>query len=222
MRSRGISFSIHPQSMTIMNEKRIIIAARVLSVVFTPFYLPFMGMLVLFLFSNMSIYPFFGKLFIITMVYLFTILLPTLLIRIYQHYHGWTPIELGTKERRIVPYIISIVCYFTCFYMMKRLHIPHFMCSILIAALFIQIACALINVRWKISTHTAAIGGVAGAIMAFANIFIFNPSWWLSLVMILGGMVGTSRMILRQHTLSQVVVGFVVGVFFAYFSILFM
>ena len=60
-------------------------------------------------------------------------------------------------------------------------------------------------------THTAAIGGVAGALFAFAEIFGFNPVWWLCVVFILAGMVGTSRMILRQHTLSQVTGGFCVG-----------
>ncbi len=45
---------------------------------------------------------------------------------------------------------------------MNVLHFPHFMSRILMAALLIQVICALINVWWKISTHTAAIGGVAG------------------------------------------------------------
>ena len=103
---------------------------------------------------------------------------------------------------------------------MALFHIPHFMISILIAALLIQIVCALINPWWKISTHTAAIGGVAGALMAFAFIFMFNPIWWLCLVLILAGAVGTSRMILRQHTLAQVVTGFIVGWLLAYWTVL--
>ena len=84
--------------------------------------------------------------------------------------------------------------------------------TILSAALFIQIICALINVWWKISTHTAAIGGVAGALFVFGEFFGFNPVWWLSVVFILAGLLGTSRMILRQHSLAQVVAGFLVGV----------
>ena len=79
------------------------------------------------------------------------------------------------------------------------------------SALMIQIVCALINVWWKISTHTAAIGGVAGALFVFSEVFRFNPTWWFCLVIVLAGMLGTSRMILRQHTLAQVVVGFIIG-----------
>lgn len=112
----------------------------------------------------------------------------------------------------MVPYVISILSYFFCIYLMDLVHIPHFMSSILSAALFIQVVCALINVWWKISTHTAAVGGVAGALFIFGELFGFNPVWWLCLVILLAGILGSSRMILRQHTLAQVVVGFFVGV----------
>jgi membrane-associated phospholipid phosphatase len=96
------------------------------------------------------------------------------------------------------------------------------MSCIVIAGLMVQILCALVNVWWKISTHMAAIGGVAGALMAFAELFSFNPVWWLSLLFILSGILGSSRLILRQHTLLQVVVGFFLGVFCGMISILFL
>lgn len=192
-------------------EKSIILAARIVSMVFTPFYLPFIGMMALFVFSYLGLMPWAYKLQLLMLVYLFTILLPTILIHLYRRYHGWTLIELGHRERRMVPYVISILCYFFCIYVMDMLHIPHFMQTILISALLIQIICALINVWWKISTHTAAIGGVAGALFVFGELFGFNPVWWLCLVLILAGILGTSRMILRQHSLLQVVAGFLVG-----------
>ena len=193
-------------------EKSIILAARIVSMVFTPFYLPFLGMMVLFIFSYLGLMPWAYKLQLLTLVYLFTILLPTILIHLYRRYNGWTLIELGHRERRMVPYVISILCYFFCIYVMDMLHIPHFMQTILLAALLIQVVCALINVWWKISTHTAAIGGVAGALFVFGEFFGFNPVWWLCLVLVLAGLLGTSRMILRQHSLLQVVAGFLVGV----------
>ena len=203
-------------------EKQIILAARIMSMLFTPFYLPFIGLVALFSFSYLSIFPWLYKLQVLIMAYLFTILLPTVMIRLYRHYQGWSLIELGHRERRMVPYVISILCYFTCVYVMDKLHMPHFMGAIVVAGLLVQIVCALINVWWKISTHTAAIGGVAGALFAFAEYLGFNPVWWLCLVFIIGGMVGTSRMILRQHSLSQVVGGFGIGFLCAAVSILFL
>ena len=203
-----------------MKEKNIILAARVLSMVFTPFYLSLVGLIALFTFSYLSLMPWAYKLTVLILVYLFTILIPTLLIHFYRNYHGWTLIELGKKERRVVPYLLSIVSYFVCYYVMHRFNIPHFMSNILMAALIIQILCALINVWWKISTHTAAIGGVTGALQAFGVIFGFNPIGWTCLLLILAGMVGTSRMILRQHSLRQVCYGFMLGLIVAYGVIL--
>lgn len=192
-------------------QKEIIFGARVMSIIFTPFYLPIIGLTVLFVFSYLSMFPWAYKIQVLLMAYLFTILLPTLLIHLYRRYQGWNLIELGHRERRMVPYVISIVCYFTCIYVMERLHMPHFMRSIMAAALLVQIVCALVNIGWKVSTHTAAIGGVGGALFAFSYYMGFNPIWWLCLVIIVAGMVGTSRMILRQHSLGQVVGGFWIG-----------
>lgn len=202
------------------NDKQLIWVAKLVSIVFTPFYLPMIGLVILFLFSSLRYLPWGYQLNVLFMVYVFTVLLPTMLIRIYRRYQGWNLIELGRKERRVVPYIISILCYFTCYYVMSALRIPHFMGSILVTALMIQVLCAIINVWWKISTHTAAIGGVAGALIAFSMFFYFNPVWWLCLVLLLSGVVGTARMILRQHTLAQVVAGFLLGFFCAFFIIL--
>ncbi len=203
-----------------MKEKEIIFTAKVQSVLFTPFYLPILGLLILFIFSYLSLLPLTYKLFLLLMFYLFTVFLPTALIRFYRRYQGWTLIELGSRERRAIPYVISIFSYLLCYYIMAATHVPHFMGSILIAALVIQVACAIINLFIKISTHTAAIGGVTGALLAFSVIFSFNPVWWLCIVLLLAGMVGTSRMILRQHSLRQVVLGYLAGVACSFVSVL--
>lgn len=194
-----------------MKEKNIIFTARIMSMIFTPFYLPIVGLIALFIFSYMSLLPMMYKLVMLAMVYLLTVVAPSLLIHLYRLCQGWTSHELGRKERRLVPYIISIVCYFACFFWMEYRNTPRVISIIMVVALTIQMVCALINIWWKISTHTAAIGGVAGGLVSYSIAFSFNPLWWLCFVLILAGAVGTARMILRQHSLSQVVGGFLVG-----------
>ena len=203
-----------------MKERDVIFAAKIVSALFNPFYLPVIGLILLFIFSYLNLLPWAYKLQVITLVYMCTVLLPTFLIHLYRRYQGWSLIELGVKERRMVPYVIAIVCYGFCYYLMQFLRIPHFMASIVMAALIIQVVCGFINQYWKISTHTAAIGGVTGALLAFSFAFSYNPVWWLCIAILLAGVLGTARMILRQHTLAQVVVGFIVGYFCAYYSIL--
>lgn len=201
-------------------NRSFILASQVLSSIFTPFYLPITGLIVLFLFSYLGLLPWMYKGIMLLMTYVFTILMPTMLIHLYRRYQGWSIMHLFSQEGRMIPYIISIACYFLCFYLMNQLHVPHIISSIVVAALFIQILCAIINVWFKISIHTAAIGGIAGALMAFAHIFAFNPLWWFSVITILGGFVGTARMILRVHSLHEVVYGYLIGLAIAFLTVI--
>lgn len=203
-----------------MREKHIIFAAKALSVIFTPFYLPLVGLAALLTLTYLSLLPWTYKLFLVVTFWVFTIALPSLLIRLYRHYQGWSLFQMASKERRVIPYVISIVSYLLCYYVMAAVHVPHFMGSILMAALVIQITCAIVNLFVKVSTHMSAIGGVAGALAAFSVIFGFNPVWWLCVVLVLAGLVGTSRMILRQHSLHEITLGFLVGTGCAFVSVL--
>ena len=103
----------------ISREKSIIYTARVVSLIFTPFYLPLVGLVIMFLFSYMNLLPWEYRLMVLTLVYFFTILLPTFLIHLYRRVQGWTRMELGHKRRRIIPYVLSIVCYLTCLYVLE-------------------------------------------------------------------------------------------------------
>lgn len=204
------------------SQKGLIITARIISMIFTPFYLPLVGIALLFTLSYMSMLPLQYKLLVVTMVYVFTILGPTFLIYLYRRFRGWTTLQVGHKRRRLVPYLISMLCYLGCIWLMEAWHIYHFIVIIVVAALLIQAVSLIVNIWWKISTHTAAIGGVIGALMAFAELFRFNPVWWLCLALLLSGIMGTARIILRQHTLGQVVAGFFIGAVCAFYAILYL
>lgn len=194
-----------------MSEKKIILASRIVSMITTPFYLPVLGLIFMFMFSYLSVFPAMYKLFMVLIFYLFTVLLPTYLIHVYQKYEGLTPKQLGVRERRMIPYIISILCYFFGYYLLTLMNTPNFISVIFVVAIIIQVLCAAINKWWKISIHSAGIGGVTGMVIAFSFILGFDPTWWLCLLTFIAGLVGTSRMILRQHSLSQVVCGYLLG-----------
>lgn len=203
-----------------MKIRRIMTLAKAVSLLSSPFYLPLIGLGALFIFSYLSLLPFTYKVFVLIMVYVFTILLPTSLIRLYHWYHGWTPFELGARERRMIPYVVSILCYFLCYYIMMLRHVPHLMGSIVVAALATQIVCAIINMWLKISVHMAAIGAMTGALVSFSAIFGFNPVTWLCILFFFAGLVGSSRMILRQHTLRQLNIGYLIGVLTGFVSVM--
>ena len=67
-----------------MNEKNILLAARVVSLLFTPYYLPVVGLIALFTFSYLSMLPRGYQLTMLLIVYLSTVLfcsLPIVSIR---------------------------------------------------------------------------------------------------------------------------------------------
>ncbi len=202
------------------NTRIILIMARSISLLFTPFYLPLVALFVLFVVSYLSMLPWTYKGMVLLIVWLFTCFIPTTMIHLYRKYQGWSFLKLLSKEGRIVPYVISIACYFACFYIMNSLHMPHFMSSIVVAALTIQILGAIINNWWKISTHTAAIGGTTGAVVAFSFIFGFNPIWWLCILILLAGIIGTGRMILRIHSLGEIFGGYFLGLFAGFIAVI--
>lgn len=203
-----------------MNNKYLILTAQAVSLVFSPFYLPLVAFLVLFFFSYLSYTSLPYSLGIIAMVYVFTILVPRLGIYLYRKVNGWTSHQLGRKERRYVPYAISIASYATLLYIMDNLRMPRFTLGIVAGALSIQIVCALINPWIKISTHSAASGGVIGALIAFSFMLGFDPTFWLCVCIVLAGMVSTARLILRQHTLLELGLGTVVGIICGFFCLL--
>lgn len=204
-----------------MRDKYIIKIARAISLLFTPFYFPVIAFLALFIFSYMNLLPLTLKITVLVIVYLFTVALPLLSIYLYRKINGWTTHQASHRTRRYVPYLLSITSYGCCFYVMERMRMPHFMMGIIVGALSIQVLCSIINTRFKISTHSAASGGVVGALLAFSLIFAFDPTWWLCLSIILAGAVGSSRIILHQHTLAQVTTGTILGFICGFVSILY-
>ena len=177
----------------------------------TPFYLPVLGLIFLFTFSYLSIFPTMYKLLMVLLFYLFSVLLPTYLIHVYSKYEGWTTKQLINRERRMVPYVISILCYFLGFYLLTLMNTPDFISVIFVVAIIIQVLCAAVNRWWKISIHSAGIGGVTGMVVACSFILSFDPTWWLCMLLLIAGLVGTARMVLRQHSLAQIVCGYLIG-----------
>lgn len=204
----------------IIGRKSIIFTARLVSLVFTSFYLPLVCVVVLtalFTMSYLSLLPLPYKLTVLAVVVFFTIALPMFFVitHLAMRLEQWTARELGQKHLRMVPYAFSLAGYASCVWVLQSMNVFHFILSIVIATMVVQIACTVINIWWNISTHTAAIGGIAGALVAFAEILGFNPVWWLCAVLLLAGILGSASMMVRQHTLLQVVAGFSVGFFFA-------
>ena len=195
----------------IIADKTLIRTAKVISVIFTPFSIPFLVFLVLFIFSYLRIMPLQYKLIVLGVVYCFTILMPTLTIFLFRKINGFSPEDLVEQKRRYVPFILTITSYVFCLLMMHRLNIPWYMTGIILAALVMMIICVILNLKWKLSEHMAGAGAVVGGLVAFSALFGYNPVGWLCIFILIAGVLGTARIILQHHTLGEVMGGFTVG-----------
>ena len=195
----------------LIEDKTLIRISRLVSALFTPFSIPFLAFLVLFLFSYLNIMPVVYKLIVLGIVCFFTILMPLLTIFIFKKVNGFSARELGERRKRYVPFLLTIVSYVFCLVMMNRLNIPWYMSGIILAALLMMVVCIAVNLRWKLSEHMAGAGAVVGGLVAFSALFGYNPVWWLCVFILVAGMLGTARIVLGHHTLGEVTGGFAVG-----------
>ena len=195
----------------IIADKTMLRVARVTSIVFTPFSIPFLAFLVLFLFSYLRIMPILYKGIVLGIVYCFTILTPTITIFLFRKINGFARQELSERKKRYVPILLTIISYVFCLLMMRKLNIPWYMTGLIFVSLVISIICILVNLKWKLSEHMAGMGGIIGGLVSFSALFSYNPVVWLCLFILIAGILGSARIVLGHHTLGEVLSGFVVG-----------
>lgn len=195
----------------LIEDKTLIRISRLVSALFTPFSIPFLAFLALFLFSYLSIMPIQYKLIVLGIVYCFTIMMPVLTIFIFRKINGFSAQELSERKKRYTPFFLTIISYVFCLVMMNRLNIPWYMSGIILAALIMMVICVIVNLKWKLSEHMAGAGAVIGGLVAFSALFGYNPVWWLCGFILVAGLLGTARIILGHHTLGEVLGGFAVG-----------
>ena len=195
----------------IIADKTMLRVARITSIVFTPFSIPFLAFLVLFLFSYLRIMPILYKGIVLGIVYCFTILTPTITIFLFRKINGFARQELSERKKRYVHILLTIISYVFCLLMMRKLNIPWYMTGIIFVSLVISIICILVNLKWKLSEHMAGMGGIIGGLVSFSALFSYNPVVWLCLFILIAGILGSARIVLGHHTLGEVLSGFVVG-----------
>ena len=211
----------HIEETTASRPTALEVLSRILSAAFNPFLIPLYAFTLLFQFTYMTIMPPAYKLFLLGMVGTFTMLSPLLFIGIYKWMNKWSMKEVSERKRRFIPYILTLMSYATCLLTMYRMHFPRYFAGIIMAALISMVICMLINLRWRISIHLAGCGLFTGGLLSYSFLFGFNPVGWLCAFILLSGFQGTARISYHQHSLLEVIIGFVVGMFCGIIGILF-
>ncbi len=192
-------------------NKTLATVARVTSVVFHPLLIPTLGFALLFNSSfYFSILPWSVMKFIMLTVFLSTCILPAISILILSLSPRFD-IKMEKNTDRIIPLILSSVFYYVGYMILQRLPVYPIYKLFLITSILVQMALLFITIRWKISAHAAAIGGLLGGFLTLAFRLQENPVLILSAIILAAGLVSSARLILGKHTVPQVIAGFFLG-----------
>ncbi len=185
--------------------------ARICSLVFRQTYYPMIAVFVLLNFTFLQNLSYNLRTMVLLEVALYTMLLPYLACSIFDRLTCNTVVARHLRARRQVHHFITYLGFVLCIFMLQRLRMPFFVVAYLRVAIAYQVACMFIGVFWNVSTQCAAAASVVGCIVSYSLLMDYNALLWICLAILMNGMVATSRVLMRRHTVAQVVAGSAVG-----------
>ena len=145
---------------------------------------------------------------------LFTFVFPASMIIILYITRMIDNAELQERKERVLPMILTIILYLFSFFVMRSIpqlsegHVVFFMCPT--AALIIVL---VFNSFMKPSVHMLGIGMLLGIVLVLIAIYGAMLQGVFVVIVLAGGILGTSRLVLNLHTPGEILTGFSIGFF---------
>ena len=188
--------------------------AKIISIVFHPLLMPVYGLAIIFSAPTLFGYlPFNVKRLLILIMLVNNVLLPLSLLPFFIHRNiisSWTIIE---RKERNIPLIISTLLYCTSSFIIFRFPIPVFLKSFIFGASILSLIVTVINFWWKISLHSVGAGALISLVLILSLKMLTPLEWYLIPVVIITGLVLSSRLKLNLHSPAQVWIGLFTGFF---------
>ena len=189
--------------------------ATLLSTVFHPLLMPTYGIAIALYTSYMRIFGDRLLGIVIVGVLLTTCILPSLGIYILYKLGHISDFRLHERTERTIPYLINFACYVACYLYLYRFGIPSWIIAFIAGAIVALIISLFINRYWKISAHMVAAGSMVTLVFLMSFYGLMLTPYILPLQIasvLLAGAIGSSRLLLKRHTLGQVGAGFALGI----------
>ena len=189
--------------------------ATLLSTVFHPLLMPTYGIAIALYTSYMRIFGDRLLGIVIVGVLLTTCILPSLGIYILYKLGHISDFRLHERTERTIPYLINFACYVACYLYLYRFGIPSWIIAFIAGAIVALIISLFINRYWKISAHMVAAGSMVTLVFLMSFYGLMLTPYILPLQIasvLLAGAIGSSRILLKRHTLGQVGAGFALGI----------
>ena len=193
--------------------RRIHKSALWLSGVFSPLLIPTYCMTLAMWVTVLNHVPEKTRLMSTLIILIITALIPLgIIIGLMRSGHV-SDIDISNRRQRLIPVLAISLCYVFASIYVWRIKAPVWLVMFFFSGFVTAVVAAVISTRWKISGHTAGMGVIVGlmARLMADGLTDFNFLPWISVAVILAGMVGCARVILDRHTLTQVYAGFLLG-----------
>ena len=184
--------------------------ARFISTLFVP---PSFTIIVFTLFAFVFENEEFQRLIVILVAFIFGFIAQIILFLVFRKKGRIIDLDASVKEERTTPFLISIGFYFIGLIILIVSHVNILSIAFWFCYLSNTFFTILINKHWKISAHAM---GAAGPLAAVT--YAFGPLV-LAFVIIVA-LIGWSRIQLKVHTLSQVLIGMLFAFASTYLQIL--
>ena len=196
--------------------------AQFISVLGHPLFMPVYAMVLIFEFNpyiDLRV-PNSIQVIVLTILSVFTILLPLITAIILQKLAVVQSIYMKTAEERKWPFLLSVLWYFLGFEILTNLALPVSLYLLMIGAIAVILIAHFITLRWKISIHMLGIGGVIGAMIGLSQRFQFDHFYLILVLFFIAGLIGYARLKTNSHNYRQVYAGFILGVIVEWIGVL--
>lgn len=197
-----------------MKRNSIKIAAKIISSIFSPLMMPTYGIIMTLNLTYLYDYTKLStRLGITSIILLLTAIIPLVLIQSLSTFKYIKDTELSERADRTIPFIVTLLLYISSSVYLYFANAPIWIYGFMIGASTSLAIAMIVNRWWKISAHGTAVGGLVAIAIILAKMQSesLNLLWLVVGSILVAGMVGTSRLILKCHTPAQVYSGFVNG-----------
>ena len=190
------------------------LSAKFISYVFHPLFIP---LYITYFIIQIRSYQLAGindwiNLRILLQVFVNCTFLPLASILLLRALNFIDSVFLKTQRDRIIPYIICMIFYFWNWYVFKNNHEIKDLVSVSMAIFNASVLGFLVNISMKVSMHAISVGVLTTfvALLAFSDSSSF--SFYLSIAVLIAGIVCTSRLIVSDHSQKEIYYGFLIGI----------
>lgn len=145
-------------------------------------------------------------------VFINSILIPVLLFWMMKKLQIIESLSLSSSKDRFYPFLITGIFYLTTWFVFFQLGVMDFVSYTFALSTILVSVVLIINLFWKISIHTVAIGALSAFIIYMTAMGFISKNWPSYIVIISSGLIGFSRLQLKAHSAQQVYAGFLLGV----------